>query len=64
LAEVAKAAVELDGVTQMVLTTGTPNTPDRGAAILYDSVVAIKAKVIYRFKCSVNHLMIFLGFEN
>ncbi|MBU3118150.1 MSMEG_0568 family radical SAM protein [Acinetobacter nosocomialis] len=45
LAEVAKAAVELDGVTQMVLTTGTPNTPDRGAAILYDSVVAIKAKV-------------------
>ncbi|KAA8731478.1 MSMEG_0568 family radical SAM protein [Acinetobacter qingfengensis] len=45
LAEVAKAAVELDGVTQMVITTGTPNTPDRGAEILYDSVKAIKAQV-------------------
>lgn len=45
LAEVAKAAVELDGITQMILTTGTPNTPDRGAEILFDSVVAIKAKV-------------------
>ncbi|MBI6548268.1 MSMEG_0568 family radical SAM protein [Xenorhabdus lircayensis] len=45
LAEVAKAAVELDGVKQMVITTGTPNTVDRGAKILYDSVKAIKAKV-------------------
>ena len=45
LAEVAQAAVALDGVTQMILTTGTPNTPDRGAEILYDSVVAIRAKV-------------------
>ena len=45
LAEVAKAAVELDGVSQMILTTGTPNTPDRGAEILFDSVTAIRAKV-------------------
>lgn len=45
LAEVAKAAVELDGVQHMVLTTGTPPTPDRGAAILVDSVRAIKAAV-------------------
>lgn len=45
LAEVAKAAVELDGVSQMILTTGTPNTPDRGAEILYDSVVAIRERV-------------------
>lgn len=45
LAEVAKAAVELDGITQMILTTGTPNTPDRGAEILYDSVKAIRAQV-------------------
>ena len=45
LAEVAKAAVELDGVSQMILTTGTPNTPDRGAAILFDSVVAIRQAV-------------------
>lgn len=45
LAEVAKAAVELDGISQMILTTGTPNTPDRGAEILYDSVKAIRAAV-------------------
>jgi radical SAM protein (TIGR04043 family) len=31
LAEVAEAAVRLDGVRQMVMTTGTSNGPDRGA---------------------------------
>jgi radical SAM protein (TIGR04043 family) len=45
LAEVAKAAVELDGVTHMVLTTGTPPGADRGAAILTESASAIKAAV-------------------
>ncbi|WP_417721816.1 MSMEG_0568 family radical SAM protein [Salipiger sp.] len=45
LAEVAKAAVELDGVRHMVLTTGTPGGKDRGAAILADSARAIKAAV-------------------
>ena len=45
LAEVARAAVDLDGVRHMVLTTGTPPTPDRGAAVLVDSVRAIKAAV-------------------
>lgn len=45
LAEVAKAAVELDGISQMILTTGTPNTPDRGTEILLDSVKAIRAAV-------------------
>jgi len=45
LAEVALAAVQLDGVKHMVLTTGTPATPDRGAAILVDSARAIKATV-------------------
>ena len=45
LAEVARAAVELDGVRHMVLTTGTPPTPDRGAAILMESAQAIKAAV-------------------
>ncbi|WP_108261258.1 MSMEG_0568 family radical SAM protein [Mangrovicoccus ximenensis] len=45
LAEVAKAAVEFDGVTHMVLTTGTPKGPDRGAAVLCDSARAIKAAV-------------------
>ncbi|MCD2343825.1 MSMEG_0568 family radical SAM protein [Ideonella azotifigens] len=45
LAEVAKAAVELDGVKHMVMTTGTPPTPDRGAAILCESAAAIRAAV-------------------
>lgn len=45
LAEVAEAAVRLDGVTQMVMTTGTPHTPDRGAAYLADCARAIKARV-------------------
>jgi radical SAM protein (TIGR04043 family) len=45
LAEVAKAAVELDGVTQFVMTTGTPNTEDRGAAILLESVLAVREVV-------------------
>ena len=45
LAEVAKAAVELDGVKHMVMTTGTPPGNDRGAAILAESAVAIKAAV-------------------
>ena len=45
LAEVAKAAVELDGVRHMVMTTGTPPTRDRGAAILAESARAIRAAV-------------------
>jgi radical SAM protein (TIGR04043 family) len=45
LAEVAAAAVRLDGVEQLVLTTGTPATPDRGAAHLAACVAAIKAAV-------------------
>ena len=45
LAEVAKAAVELDGVKHMVMTTGTPAGPDRGAAILAESAAAVKAAV-------------------
>ncbi len=45
LAEVARAAVLLDGVRHMVMTTGTPATADRGAAILCDSAAAVKAAV-------------------
>jgi radical SAM protein (TIGR04043 family) len=45
LAEVAKAAVELDGVRHMVMTTGTPPGKDRGAAILAESAAAVKAAV-------------------
>jgi radical SAM protein (TIGR04043 family) len=41
LAEVARAARDLDGVTHVVLTTGTPGTPDRGAAVLCDAARAI-----------------------
>ncbi|TJZ90907.1 MSMEG_0568 family radical SAM protein [Paracoccus gahaiensis] len=45
LAEVARAAVDLDGVKHMVMTTGTPAGSDRGASILADSARAIKAAV-------------------
>ena len=41
LAEVAEAAVRLDGVRQVVLTTGTTATPDRGARYLARCVRAI-----------------------
>lgn len=43
LAEVAAAAQRLDGVKNVVLTTGTPPTPDRGAQVLAESAAAIKA---------------------
>jgi len=45
LAEVAEAAVRLDGVTQMVMTTGTSAAKDRGARHLARCVRAIKAVV-------------------
>jgi radical SAM protein (TIGR04043 family) len=45
LAEVAEAAVRLDGVRQVVLTTGTSNGRDRGARHLARCVRAIRAAV-------------------
>ena len=45
LAEVAAAAVRLDGVAQMVMTTGTSNGADRGAKHLARCVRAVKAAV-------------------
>jgi radical SAM protein (TIGR04043 family) len=53
LAEVAKAAVELDGVRHAVLTTGTPHTPDRGAAVLANAARAIKdvARIPIQAQC-------------
>ena len=45
LAEVARAAVLLDRVKHMVMTTGTPATPDRGAQVLAESAFAVKAAV-------------------
>jgi radical SAM protein (TIGR04043 family) len=45
LAEVARAAVELDGVTQMVMTTGTSTGRDRGAAHLARCVRAVREAV-------------------
>lgn len=42
LAEVAAAARRLDGVRHVVLTTGTPPTDDRGAAVLAESAAAIR----------------------
>ena len=41
LAEVAEAAVRLDGITQMVMTTGTTTGPDRGARNLVRCVRAV-----------------------
>jgi radical SAM protein (TIGR04043 family) len=45
LAEVAEAAVRLDGVTNMVMTTGTSAGTDRGARHLARCVRAVKAAV-------------------
>ena len=45
LAEVARAAVELDGITQMVMTTGTSAGRDRGAKHLARCVRAVKEAV-------------------
>lgn len=45
LAEVARAAVRLDGVSQMIMTTGTPKTLDRGAALLCEAAAAVSAAV-------------------
>src|SRR5690348_12017691 len=45
LAEVAEAAVRLDGVRQMVMTTGTTAGPDRGARTLARCVAAVHAAV-------------------
>ncbi|CAM4292207.1 MSMEG_0568 family radical SAM protein [Zobellia roscoffensis] len=45
LAEVAKCAVELDGISQFIMTTGTPASSDRGAKILFESVKAVAEAV-------------------
>ena len=45
LGEVAEAAVRLDGVKHMVMTTGTPKGSDRGAAVLAESAAGVKARV-------------------
>lgn len=45
LAEVAEAAVRLDGVVQMVMTTGTSNGWDRGAKHLARCIRAVKRAV-------------------
>ena len=45
VAEVAEAAVRLDGVRQLVMTTGTPNSDDRGARMMAETAVAVKQRV-------------------
>ncbi|HEY0535042.1 MAG TPA: MSMEG_0568 family radical SAM protein [Actinoplanes sp.] len=45
LAEVAAAAVRLDGIAQMVMTTGTTAGPDRGARNLVRCVRAVREAV-------------------
>jgi radical SAM protein (TIGR04043 family) len=44
LAEVAAAAQRLDGISNVVMTTGTPPTDDRGAAVLAECGQAIKER--------------------
>jgi radical SAM protein (TIGR04043 family) len=45
LAEVSEAAQRLDGVKHVVMTTGTPRSPDRGAAVLSRAARAIRERV-------------------
>ncbi|RPF77086.1 MAG: MSMEG_0568 family radical SAM protein [Synechococcus sp. TMED155] len=45
VAEVAEAAVRLDGVRQLVMTTGTPNSEDRGARLMAETATAVKRRV-------------------
>ena len=45
VAEVAEAAVRLDGVKQLVMTTGTPNSDDRGARLMAETAEAVKCRV-------------------
>lgn len=45
LAEVAAAAVRLDGVRHVVMTTGTPRSSDRGASVLCAAARAIRERV-------------------
>ena len=45
VAEVAEAAVRLDGVKQLVMTTGTPNSDDRGARLMAETAAAVKRRV-------------------
>ncbi|MCP9848948.1 MSMEG_0568 family radical SAM protein [Cyanobium sp. Morenito 9A2] len=45
VAEVAEAAMRLDGVKQLVMTTGTPNSDDRGARLMAETAAAVKARV-------------------
>ena len=44
LSEVAAAAQRLDGIRNVVMTTGTPPTDDRGAALLAESAFAVKGR--------------------
>ena len=45
LAEVAAAAVTLDGIEQLVMTTGTPASSDRGASLLTAAAAAVHQRV-------------------
>lgn len=45
VAEVAEAAVHLDGVKQLVMTTGTPNSDDRGARLMAETAAAVRRRV-------------------
>lgn len=63
LAEVAAAAVRLDGVKNMIMTTGTPHTGDRGAAYLAACAEAIKAQVALPIQAQTEPPDDFIWFE-
>jgi len=63
LAEVAEAAVRLDGVEHMIMTTGTPNTTDRGAAYLTDCAKAIRARIALPIQAQCEPPNDFIWFE-
>ena len=45
------------------MTTGTPNTSDRGARIMAEAAKAVKAKVDIQYKVNANLLMILFGLQ-
>ena len=63
LAEVAEAAVRLDGVKQLVMTTGTPNTRDRGAAYLTECAQAVRSRVLLPMQAQCEPPDDFIWFE-
>jgi radical SAM protein (TIGR04043 family) len=63
LAEVAAAAVRLDGVRHVVMTTGTPRSSDRGARVLEAAARAIREQVSIPIQAQCEPPADFIWFE-